>query len=300
MPDFGVVAYHGLIIDSALRAYSVGGVLDLPRQRLRARQAEDVLQAVGLAPRHRFGPRIMAVAPEQDAGLWPAGPDTADEAPDVGPHLHAGRRLARAQYHGDGTAALGIVDVDGQEAAFVIMGVEQRQLLMAVDDVAGIVDVQRHRLWLPRVGVHPGVYQRVGEADHVAQARGIFQSRQGRLRAQVGPGVGQTSAGELEGWIGAQGVEIVAILVAAADREDAGPDHVGEAVDDSGRIAAVRDQAGQPLGNPEAPLRERQQHDTPVRREATAVESGCDFLAIDGWKAEARGRIVDHGGRGRA
>ena len=127
---------------------------------------------------------------------------------------------------------------------------------MAVDDVAGIVDVERHRLRLSRVGVHPGVHQGVGEADHVAKAWGVLQSRQGRLRAQVDPGVGQSTAGELEGGIGAQGIEIVAIFVAAADREDASPDHVGEAVGDAGRIAPVRDQPGQPLGDPEAPLRQ--------------------------------------------
>ena len=78
-----------------------------------------------------------------------------------------------------------------------------------------------------------------------------------------------------------------------ADGEDARPDHVDEAVDDAGRIAPIRDQAGQPLG-------QRQQHDTAVRSEASAVEDGCDFLPLDGWKAEARDHIVDHGGRGRA
>jgi hypothetical protein len=33
--------------------------------------------------------------------------------------------------------------VDRQKAAFVIMSVEQRELLMAVDDIAGIIDVER-------------------------------------------------------------------------------------------------------------------------------------------------------------
>ncbi len=33
--------------------------------------------------------------------------------------------------------------------------------------------------------------------------------------------------------------------------------------------------------------------------DASAVERGCDFLAIDGWKGEGGKRIVDHGGRGR-
>ena len=216
----------------------------------------------------------------------------------MGPHLDARRRLARAQHHGDGTAALRVVDVDGQKAALVVVGVEQRQLLMAVDDITRVINVERHRLGLPRIGVHPGVHKGVGEADHVAQARSVLQPRQGRLRAQVDPSVGQPAAGELEGGIGAQGVEIVGILVAAADGEDAGPDHVGEAVGDAGRIAPVRDQPGQPLGDPEAPFRQRQQHDAAIRGEAPAVEGGCDFLPSDGWKAEGRDRIVDHGGRG--
>ena len=35
-----------------------------------------------------------------------------------------------------------MVDVDGQEAARVVMSVEQRQLLVAAHRIAGVVDVQ--------------------------------------------------------------------------------------------------------------------------------------------------------------
>ena len=45
-------------------------------------------------------------------------------------------------------------------------------------------------------------------------------------------------------------------------------------------------------------LGHRQQHDAAVRREAAAVEIGCDFLARDGWKRERRNRSVGHGERG--
>ena len=51
-----------------------------------------------------------------------------------------------ADYH-----PLGVVDVDRQEAALVIMSVEQRELLMAVDDIAVIVDVERDGCRLARV-----------------------------------------------------------------------------------------------------------------------------------------------------
>ena len=66
----------------------------------------------------------------------------------MGANLDAGRRLARPQHERDGTAAFGVIDMDRQKAALVIMGVEQRQLLVAVHDIAGVVDIENegHRL----------------------------------------------------------------------------------------------------------------------------------------------------------
>ena len=66
-------------------------------------------------------------------------------------HLAARRRLARPQDHRHRARGGGVVDVDRQEAAVIVMGVEQRQLLLAVDHVAGIVDVQGDGGW--RLGV---------------------------------------------------------------------------------------------------------------------------------------------------
>ena len=71
--------------------------------------------------------------------------DAAHEAAQMSAHLDAGRRLAGPQDDRDGAASFGVVDMDRQKAAFVIMGVEQRQLLMAVRDIAGVVDIERDR-----------------------------------------------------------------------------------------------------------------------------------------------------------
>ena len=110
--------------------------------------------------------------------------------------------------------------------------------------------------------------------------------------------VGQPTASELEGGIGSKRVEIVGVLVAAADGEDASPDHVGEAVGDPRRIATVGDQQGQPLGDPETLLRQAQQHHPAIRREPSTIKGSRDFLSSDGWKAKGEDRIVDHGERG--
>jgi hypothetical protein len=62
-----------------------------------------------------------------------------------GADFGARRRLARAQENRHRLAAVYVIDVDRQEAAGVVVGVEQRQLLVAVHWVAGIVDVDQRR-----------------------------------------------------------------------------------------------------------------------------------------------------------
>ena len=56
--------------------------------------------------------------------------------------LHARRRLAGTQYHRDRSTRRRIIDMDRQEAALIIMGVQLRQLLMAVHNIDRVVDVQ--------------------------------------------------------------------------------------------------------------------------------------------------------------
>jgi hypothetical protein len=60
-----------------------------------------------------------------------------------------------------------------QETAFVVMRVEQRQLLMAVHYIAGVVDVERNGRRLTFIGNHPLVNERPCEADR----EGAFSSR---------------------------------------------------------------------------------------------------------------------------
>ncbi len=91
----------------------------------------------------------------------PVLPYAADQPAQVTADLDARWRLAGAQQHRDRTAGRRVIDVDRQEAALVVMGVEQRELLMAVNDIHRVVDVERHRL--RRLGVAGAV-----EIDHHA------------------------------------------------------------------------------------------------------------------------------------
>ncbi|MEY9134417.1 hypothetical protein ACVIWV_009405 [Bradyrhizobium diazoefficiens] len=60
-------------------------------------------------------------------------------------------------------------------------------------------------------------------------------------------------------------IEVVGVLVAAADREHARAEHIDQAVHDPRRIAPIREHPGQIVGQAETPLGHRQKHHAPVR-----------------------------------
>ena len=66
----------------------------------------------------------------------------------------------------------------------------------------------------------------------------------GRLRAQIGPAVGQPPAGQLESRVAAQPVEVVSILIAAGNGEDARAQDVGQEMSDPVLIAPVPELPG--------------------------------------------------------
>ena len=52
---------------------------DLCYQPFVARQAEQKIHPIGLAPRHQLLAGKTGICPQQDAGLWPARPDQPDD-----------------------------------------------------------------------------------------------------------------------------------------------------------------------------------------------------------------------------
>src|SRR5882724_11201519 len=159
--DHAITAQNRQVLDGASRADVVSGLVDFSGERLGTGQTEDVVDAVVLTPRHRLRPSVVPVATERNSRLVPPRPDMPYQAAQMGTHLDAAWRLARPQDDRHGSALLRVVDVDRQEAAFVIMSVKQRELLMAVDDIAGIIDVERDGCRLARVAIHPCVDQSV-------------------------------------------------------------------------------------------------------------------------------------------
>ena len=173
-------------------------------------------------------------------------------------HLGARGRPAGAQQDGDRPGGRRVIDVDRQKAALIVMRIEERKLLMAVDDIHGVVNVERQRRWRDGVAGAIEIDHDPHQADEIAQRGRVLPARDGGLRAQIGSGVGQPPAGELERRVAAQSVEVVAIFVAAGDRENPGAQNIGQPMDDPAGIAFVRDHCCEPLGKAKPPLRLRQ------------------------------------------
>jgi len=122
------------------------------------------------------------------------------------------------------------------------MGIEQRELLMAVHDIDGVIDIQRYGGGRTGIAAAINVDHGVGHAHHLAQRRRILPTRHRRLRTQVITGIGQAPASQLEAGIGAQMIEVVGVLIAASDRKHAGTQNVLDAVRDQQRITRIGDQ----------------------------------------------------------
>ena len=95
----------------------------------------------------------------------------------MGAHFDAPWCFARSQHDCDGTASFSVVDVDGQEAALIIMGVEKRKLLVAVHDIAGVVNIENDGRGLAFIGRHPLIDQGIGEADRIPQRGRVLKPR---------------------------------------------------------------------------------------------------------------------------
>ena len=224
----------------------------------------------------------MAVAAHRDLDPGPVVSDAPDNVSQDPCRVGAGRPLARTQQRQHRLGGGRVEDVDGLKAVPVIMGVEQRQLLTAMDGIGGIVDVENDAARNAPEAVAEQIDHRQPHARQLAPRGRVLEPGQGRLRHQVATALGQPATGQLERRVEAQHVKVVAIFVAASDGQHARPDHVGVGVDRVRRIARIGQATGKPRGKTEPLLDLAQQKHAAVRRQPAAVETGAYFHVLDG------------------
>lgn len=246
-----------------------------------AGKPENVAAALIFQPVHDLGRAVMAIAAHGDLDPRPVLLETADDVLHNPGRLFSGGPLAGAQQRQHRLARGCLEDVDGLEAVLVIMGVEQRQLLAAVDGIGRIVDVEDDALGNAVEAFAEQIDHRQPHARQLAPRWRILKPRQGWLRHQIATALGQAPTGQLERRIEAQHVEVVAILVAAGDGEHARPDHVGVRMGRAGRSARVGQATGKARSKTEPFLDPAQQQHAAVGRQPAAVKTGAQLLVCD-------------------
>ena len=179
----------------------------------------------------------MAVGAQQYLGVGPVGPDRPQQAAQEGANLLATRPFGGAKHSRD-EAAFAAEHDNRLETVFVVMRIEQPQLLAAVNRVERVVDIEHDALGnLPErlaIKIDHG-------ATHAQQGAGVghvLDPGDGRLRTRSRSDGDQVER-HLEYRIDAKTVGVVAVLAAGGDHQEAEADDVGESVRDLIRCALI-------------------------------------------------------------
>ena len=148
---------------------------DMPAQCGGRRNAQDVIEIVGPTPVENLGTAIMTVGAQQDLGLRPVGADCAQQAAQEGANLLAAGPFGGTKNGGD-EPALAIEHDDRLKAVFVVMRIEQPQLLPAMNRVERVVDVERDPFGNPLEGLAIKIDHGAAHAQQGASIGQVFKT----------------------------------------------------------------------------------------------------------------------------
>ena len=194
----------------------------------------------------------MTVAAQHYLRLRPVGADGAQQAAQEGAYFLAARPLGGAK-QGRDEAAFAVEHDDRLKTVFVIVSIEQPQLLAAMHRVERVVDIERDALGnLPErfaIKIDHGA----PHAQQRASVGQVFQSRDRRLRTQFAIRWRKVER-HLEHGIAAKRGGIVAVFVARSDHQQPKTNAVGEAMRDLVGRARILDAGGHAIGDAKALL----------------------------------------------
>ena len=161
-----------------------------------------------------------------------------------------------------------------------MMRVEQPQLLAAMHGVERLVDVEHDAAGHLAEAVAVMLDHGSPHAQQSTRIRQVLQARDGRLRAKVAI-IRQPSHRQLEHRVTAQGIGVVAVLVARRNHQHARADDLVQAMDHPAGITRVSDAARQARGDGKPLLDLAQRQQPTIGRHAGTVETRLNRLAAD-------------------
>ena len=263
-------------------------------------QAEHIVDAIVLAPRHQRLAGKAAVGPQDDLHLRPALADLSDDA----------RRLFYGSGRGVdvGAAQLGCEqvpaaeDVEWKITIAIVVAVEEAALLVAVQGIVGGVEVEDDALGRRGMRLQEQRHEQALDlarvmADLVVAARregGPFLGRMlqpveralARHRRAVTPPRLQLAGQHRHGGIVAQLIVVVEILVAQRQAEHALADQRRNRVLDLLTVTAVPETGSKAIDQTDRLVRRPEQQRTGIRRDQPAVERTHNPTPANGSEVE--------------
>ena len=278
----------------------VQGRLQAGRKPRVARQAEDVVDPVVLAPSHQRLAGEARVGAEHDLHRRPTGADLPDDLRHLLDRAGAGVDVGAPQLGRQKVVAA--EDVERQVAVAVVIAVEEAALLASVQRVVGGVEIEHQPLRRALVGVEKQVHeQRLDHAGVMADApiamRSLgrvlqtVQRRLARQRRTIPATRLQTAQNRAQNRIVAQLVLVQKVFVAQRNPEHALAHQRLHIVHHTIRRATVRKAIRNPLHQTYRPVRRPQKQRACVRGHRTAAEIGHNIAAFQPCKSH-RNRVT--------
>ena len=247
-----------------------------------AREAEDIVDAIHLAPGHQLVPSKARIGTQQDLDPRPGRAEPLDDAG----HLShgAGRGVDVRGPQQGGKQVPTAEDVQGQITVATIVAVEEPPLLLSVQGVVGGIQVEDDLLRRPLLGFEEQIDQQIGErlgvvvdlvVAVIGSQRRVLQAIERALageRRAVGPLRLQSVGEQREHRVVAQLVVVVHVLVTQGDAHDPLPDQGRQGVHHLAVLATIHKACGDPLGQAERALGLTQQQPTAIGGHGAAIE----------------------------
>ena len=280
---------------------------DLGRQhRLQARigrQAEQVSDTIGLAPRHQLLAAEARIAAQHDPHLRPAGPDAGDDPGDLVDRAGGPVDVGGAQLGAEQEPAA--EDVERQVAIAVVVAMEEARsaraphaFLLAVDRVVGGVEVEHDLLRRSLVAIEEDVHEQCFQARRIVidlvilpglAPRPVLQPVERALAGhrRTVRTLGLELAGQhMEQRVVTKLIVVVQVFIAEREGEHALADQGLDRVLEQSWVAPVGETAGHPTDQPEAAIQPPQQQPSGIRCDDSAIEPGHNLVPFNRFKFE--------------
>jgi hypothetical protein len=214
------IPFHRLLVLPGDPRDLFGKRLDLSDQGSEGPETEDIPDVVLFTKIKNSGTGVMGIPPEKDAHLRPDLPDLANHPLEDRNDLGTIRPASGAKDRGNQFAAFALIEMNGHIAVAAVIGVEKRQLLAAVSQIIGVIDIQDNTLRRFLVGVDKHSNKHLRDTIKICFGKRVLKTADGRLTGQGRIFLRKSFTGYFHHRIVPQFIAVVAVLIAAGNLED--------------------------------------------------------------------------------